>query len=90
MAISSLIARLGGVVAPFVGSLQTFHPKVPPAIYGAVAIFAGLLACLLPETSNKKLPDTIEEGAKTECTWKNDFIAKKKEKADAYNVCPQK
>jgi OCT family organic cation transporter-like MFS transporter 4/5 len=35
---------------------------LPLLIYGALALCGGLLSLLLPETLNKKLPDTIEEG----------------------------
>jgi OCT family organic cation transporter-like MFS transporter 4/5 len=31
-------------------------------IYGALALVGGLLSLLLPETLNRKLPDTIAEG----------------------------
>jgi len=35
---------------------------LPLLIYGALALCGGLLSLLLPETLNKKLPDTIEDG----------------------------
>jgi hypothetical protein len=35
---------------------------LPLLIYGALALGGGLLSLLLPETLNKKLPDTITEG----------------------------
>jgi OCT family organic cation transporter-like MFS transporter 4/5 len=31
-------------------------------IYGVLALVGGVLSLLLPETLNKKLPDTIAEG----------------------------
>ena len=34
---------------------------MPFVILGCVAVLAGLLAMLLPETMGRKLPDTIEE-----------------------------
>jgi OCT family organic cation transporter-like MFS transporter 4/5 len=46
-----------------VGFLQGDHWRpLPLLIYGALALCGGLLSLLLPETLNKKLPDTIEEG----------------------------
>jgi OCT family organic cation transporter-like MFS transporter 4/5 len=33
-------------------------------LYGALAVAAGLLALLLPETNKRKLPETMEEGEK--------------------------
>ena len=35
---------------------------VPLAIFGVSAIIAGLLLLLLPETLNRRLPETIEDG----------------------------
>lgn len=34
---------------------------IPLVIFGGAAVLGGLLTFLLPETLNKKLPDTIEE-----------------------------
>ena len=35
---------------------------LPLLIYGALALSGGVLSLMLPETLNKKLPDTIAEG----------------------------
>lgn len=35
---------------------------MPLVIFGALSFVCGLLSLLLPETLNKKLPETIEEG----------------------------
>jgi hypothetical protein len=35
---------------------------LPLLIYGVLALCGGVLSLLLPETLNKKLPDTIEDG----------------------------
>jgi OCT family organic cation transporter-like MFS transporter 4/5 len=51
---------MGGALYFF---LQGDHWRpLPLLIYGALALCGGLLSLLLPETLNKKLPDTIEEG----------------------------
>ena len=34
----------------------------PLIVYGILAFSAGILSLLLPETLNKKLPETIEDG----------------------------
>ena len=34
----------------------------PLIVYGLLAFSAGMLSLLLPETLNKKLPETIEDG----------------------------
>ena len=36
----------------------------PLIVYGLLAFSAGTLSLLLPETLNKKLPETIEDGEK--------------------------
>ena len=75
---SSVWARVGGIVAPYVGSLdEVLGPAVPLAIFGISAFLAGLLALFLPETMNRKIPDTIEEGAAVKCNWRDGIISKK-------------
>ncbi|GIY03443.1 organic cation transporter protein [Caerostris darwini] len=59
----SMCARIGSVLAPFVRELgKATHPAVPNILYGLLALSSGLLAFLLPETREQKLPDTLEEG----------------------------
>ncbi len=43
---------------------MVINPTFPIAIFGLTAFVAGLLVLLLPETKNRKLPDTLEEGMK--------------------------
>ncbi|XP_063419083.1 solute carrier family 22 member 3-like [Mytilus trossulus] len=55
-------ARLGGVVAPQILVLGDFtHKSVSVIIFGVISLIASLLVLFLPETSNRKLPDTIED-----------------------------
>ena len=39
-----------------------YWPPGPLIVYGILAFSAGMLSLLLPETLNKKLPETIEDG----------------------------
>ncbi|XP_069101118.1 organic cation transporter protein-like [Argopecten irradians] len=69
MGASSCVARFGGMAAPYVaqsGSLVEgkFGLALPLMIFGGASVAAGLLALLLPETLERKLPETIED-AKT-------------------------
>ncbi|GFO13863.1 solute carrier family 22 member 13 [Plakobranchus ocellatus] len=62
----SICARLGGILAPYIGDLDDLLEKdlgiaLPLLIFGGLSVAAGLLVLLLPETSNKVLPDTIED-----------------------------
>ncbi|CAC5395440.1 SLC22A4_5 [Mytilus coruscus] len=69
MGASSCIARIGGMLAPYVaksGELVDgrFGKALPLVIFGAASVFAGLMCLLLPETLNQRLPETIEDGNK--------------------------
>ncbi|XP_054712984.1 organic cation transporter protein-like [Uloborus diversus] len=59
----SMFGRIGSIVAPFMRELgRATHPSVPSVVYVVLAFSSGLLALLLPETKDKQIPDTIEEG----------------------------
>ncbi|KAG1681648.1 Solute carrier family 22 member 21 [Nymphon striatum] len=64
---SSTCARLSSTLAPFSKELKLFsqtkmtNPNVTKGIFGALAITAGLVTLLLPETRNKILPETVED-----------------------------
>lgn len=49
------------MAAPFVASLVTVEPWIPPVIFGVTPLIGALLCLKLPETLDCKLPDTIEE-----------------------------
>ncbi|CAH0548140.1 unnamed protein product [Brassicogethes aeneus] len=58
----STCARLGSILAPYINVLSKVWVPLPLITYGFLALFGGCLSLLLPETLNKKLPQTIEEG----------------------------
>lgn len=58
---SSMSARIGSMVAPFVASLVTIEQWIPPLIFGVVPLIGALLCLKLPETLDCKLPETVEE-----------------------------
>ncbi|XP_059468322.1 organic cation transporter protein-like [Neocloeon triangulifer] len=62
MGISSTAARVGGIIAAFIHQLADTWKPLPLIVIGALALSAGLLSLLLPETLNRKLPETIEDG----------------------------
>jgi MFS transporter, OCT family, solute carrier family 22 (organic cation transporter), member 4/5 len=59
---ASTSARVGGILAPYFILLADIWRPLPMLIFGAMAFAGGLLSSLLPETHDKKLPDTIAEG----------------------------
>lgn len=61
MSLQSLVARLGGMLAPVIASLGSESLALPLMLFGLPSILAGLLLCGLPETRGQPMPDTIED-----------------------------
>ncbi|GLG96483.1 GH14183 [Gryllus bimaculatus] len=59
---SSTCARAGGITAPYINLLADVWKSLPLLVFGGLITIGGFLALQLPETANKKLPDTFEEG----------------------------
>ncbi|ESO84001.1 hypothetical protein LOTGIDRAFT_108318 [Lottia gigantea] len=62
---SSFLGRIGGIISPYIADMGFIvdgkvGKALPLIIFGSAAIAAGLLALLLPETKNRKLPETIK------------------------------
>lgn len=67
MGASSCVSRVGGMAAPYIADLDTFidnkfGKSLPMIVFGSFCFIGGVLALFLPETLNKPLPETIEEG----------------------------
>uniref|UniRef100_A0A672JUZ6 Solute carrier family 22 member 6 n=1 Tax=Sinocyclocheilus grahami TaxID=75366 RepID=A0A672JUZ6_SINGR len=58
---TSFMARLGASISPLIMLLEDTWKLLPEVIFCTVAIFSGLIAWLLPETNNERLPETIED-----------------------------
>ncbi|KAJ8361580.1 hypothetical protein SKAU_G00181050 [Synaphobranchus kaupii] len=65
MGYSSCMAQLGVSIAPLIILLDDLWEPLPQVVMCTVAITAGLAARLLPETMNKRLPETIEDVEQT-------------------------
>ncbi|XP_060085901.1 organic cation transporter protein-like [Ylistrum balloti] len=74
--ISSSVARIGGMLAPFAGPLMDYITWGPGAISAAMCLLAVYLLTFLPETKGYELPTTIEELK----TWYKDHAGDKKGK----------
>ncbi|XP_054736322.1 organic cation transporter protein-like [Anastrepha obliqua] len=59
---ASMVARIGGILAPYLNLLGEIWRPLPLMICGALAFIAGLLSLMLPETLNKPMPETIADG----------------------------
>ncbi|XP_070558288.1 organic cation transporter protein-like [Ptychodera flava] len=62
MGLSSMSARVGSIISPYVMLLDVYWGPLPFIVMGVTSVVAGLLALLLPETRNRKLPETLEDG----------------------------
>ncbi|KAF7666239.1 hypothetical protein LDENG_00112760 [Lucifuga dentata] len=58
---TSLLARLGVSISPLVMLLEDVWHLLPDITYCAMAVASGLVASLLPETLNRKLPQLIKD-----------------------------
>lgn len=59
---SSTFARLGSIIAPYINIMVHVWKPFPLLVFGALAFAGGVLSLMLPETLNKKLPETLAEG----------------------------
>ncbi|XP_061846234.1 solute carrier family 22 member 7 isoform X2 [Colius striatus] len=66
MGYTSFMARLGGALAPLVFLLDEVWRSLPEVTYCTTAVCSGLVAFLLPETLNVRLPEGIEDVEKAQ------------------------
>ncbi|GBM87585.1 Solute carrier family 22 member 5 [Araneus ventricosus] len=61
---ASAISTFAAILAPFVRELEhAHHPVFPQIIFGMLSITGGGLALLLPETTDRSIPDTVKEAS---------------------------
>ncbi|XP_049872666.1 organic cation transporter protein-like [Pectinophora gossypiella] len=64
-AFCSMMGRVGAIVAPLTPALgMSVWEQLPSALFAGMALVAGLLTLLTPETRGCRLPDTMEEAAR--------------------------
>ncbi|XP_036379790.1 solute carrier family 22 member 5-like [Megalops cyprinoides] len=61
MGTCSMAARIGTIISPFVIFLSNYFKYLPYILIGSLAVFAGMLCFLLPESFGKVLPETLDE-----------------------------
>ncbi|XP_072037058.1 organic cation transporter protein-like [Amphiura filiformis] len=64
MGICSMSARIGAIISPIILIIGDYWAPLPLIIFGSSSVIAGFLVLLLPETTGKQLPETLEEGEK--------------------------
>ncbi|XP_077143822.1 solute carrier family 22 member 6-B-like isoform X2 [Ranitomeya variabilis] len=61
MGLGTMVARLGGIVAPLIQMTADYYIHLPLIIYSLCPILSGITACFLPETLGVPLPETIQD-----------------------------
>uniref|UniRef100_A0A0R3S3L4 MFS domain-containing protein n=1 Tax=Elaeophora elaphi TaxID=1147741 RepID=A0A0R3S3L4_9BILA len=61
LGLCAVVARFGGVLAPYVVLLGSIHTLLPIVIFGLIAMISGALTCILPETKECILPSSLDE-----------------------------
>lgn len=62
MGLGAMCARSAGAMTPLISLLDSFDPKIPSIIFAVISIVSGTCVMFLPETLDKPLPQTIQEG----------------------------
>ncbi|KAK7107420.1 organic cation transporter protein-like [Littorina saxatilis] len=60
MGVSSMSARIGGILAPIILESASVLPVLPMLLFGSLSVLAATLAFLLPETAGRPLPQLLE------------------------------
>ncbi|MEE6528482.1 hypothetical protein FKM82_030826 [Ascaphus truei] len=61
LGLTTMLARLGGIVSPLVLMAGGSLPFLPLLVFGVTLFASGMAALYLPELHNTTLPDTIQE-----------------------------
>lgn len=60
--VCSVAGRIGSILTPLTPILaQNVWSSLPLIIFSALSLTSAILLCSLPETLNRKLPDTVDE-----------------------------
>lgn len=79
MGLGAMCARLSGALTPLITLLDSFDPKIPAITFGVLALISGIWVTFLPETMNKPMPESIEDGERFGLgdTWLNQCLGRK-------------
>lgn len=56
-----MFSRIGSMLAPFLLTLSSYGEFIPIVVLGILALVEAALVCLLPETKDTVLPDTLDD-----------------------------
>ncbi|XP_061746315.1 solute carrier family 22 member 13-like isoform X1 [Nerophis ophidion] len=59
--LGSFASRAGGLIAPLVNMLATYHWSIPMVIFSGLTLISGVLSFVLPETRGIELPDSTDD-----------------------------
>lgn len=62
MGLGSMCARFSGALTPLITLLDSFDPKIPAVVFGIIALLSGFWVMFLPETMNKPMPESLDDG----------------------------
>lgn len=68
---SSSMARIGGILQPQIQHLQEIIPHIHYILYGVITLVGCFGTFFIPETLNRKLPETISDAENYDCQDKN-------------------
>ena len=60
----SMVARIFGLVCPFVANLALIWKPLPMVVLGLPSLLAAFSAYFLPETKGKELPQNMKDSSK--------------------------
>uniref|UniRef100_A0A915PZ18 Major facilitator superfamily (MFS) profile domain-containing protein n=1 Tax=Setaria digitata TaxID=48799 RepID=A0A915PZ18_9BILA len=66
LGLCAVIARFGGVIAPYAILLASVNSLLPIILFGSTALTAGILTSILPETKDRVLPSSLDETTKVD------------------------
>nr|CAB3266140.1 solute carrier family 22 member 15-like [Phallusia mammillata] len=61
MGTTSVCARVGGILYPFVRNLAPYGASLPFLVFGGASLLGAGVSLVLPETLNLPIPDTLED-----------------------------
>lgn len=85
VALIHIMGYIANIISPFVVHLGTVDPNLPFLILGATGIVGGLLSLFLPETMDRDLPQTLQDGedfGKDDSLWDMPCIRQKEDELE--------